>query len=248
MFQVQGQGKAQGKGAAVGAEAAAAAATREEEALVWLRKAAGMGCGAAYLNLGLWHLRAKDDKAYLECVAKAARSGDVAALMRMGREFVSGERLVPDDKAASRWLLSAAEQEVRSCSRGSRPSLNADDWFLIAHRLEHGVGVAVDLGRAARYYSTAQQLGSTRADVRLAALRVKNARSAQEPRDLLGMAQQLRQAVCMCAFVHVRRGGRRCLRIRMRMCPPVYLALGSRIVAIACGRASHASGSCNQCK
>ena len=85
-----------------------------------------MGCGAAYLNWG-----------YGTCVPRMTRRTSNAlprlrdpamlVLMRMGREFVSGERLVPDDKAASRWLLSAAEQEVRSCSRGSRPSLNADD-------------------------------------------------------------------------------------------------------------------------
>jgi hypothetical protein len=157
-----------------------------------------MGCAAAHLNLGLWHLRRKDEKAYIECLSEAARCGDRSAQMTMGREYASGERVVRDDKAASRWFLKAAAGELGSAGGpdgASRRSLSADDWLLVAQRLERGVGVAVDLLRAERYYAVAKRLGSAVAQVRLTELGIRQARDAREPRDVAAMAQQLRIAV-----------------------------------------------------
>lgn len=64
------------------------------EALAWLQTAAEKGCGAALLNIGLWHLGLNKETIYLDYLQRAARAGDVVALLLLAKEYASGARLV----------------------------------------------------------------------------------------------------------------------------------------------------------
>jgi len=148
------------------------------EALQWLHSAADTGSGAALLNLGLWHLGAKKEGAYLDYLQRAARAGDVVALLMLGKEYASGERLVRDDTAATHWLLTAAEAELDAVAVGSPRALSGDDWFVIASRVDPGATLGagddcdVDLrhgnSKAVQYLKEARALGNSDARVRLA--------------------------------------------------------------------------------
>ena len=74
------------------------------EALEWLQTAAEKGCGAALLNIGLWHLGLNKVATYLDYLQRAARAGDVVALMRLGKEYASGARLVRDETEATLYV------------------------------------------------------------------------------------------------------------------------------------------------
>lgn len=88
-----------------------------EEALVWYRRAAVQGLGAAQCNLGSalyfgWGT-APDPQAAIDWWLEAALKGNSCAMFNLGTEIARGRYIVRDYVRAYRWLL---EADKRGCT------------------------------------------------------------------------------------------------------------------------------------